>query len=852
MLHDNSLQDYVDPVSSLQTGLFDPIHSYLQSSSEPTVDGLLGTLSSGVSADGIRTSFREVGSQMLFDIQFTDDTSTDNVPLDLGLGNSAAGAGLDVSLTAQVVGELNLDFTLGVDMARLGDPGEAFFIIVNNFSATVRVNLYDADISFKLGFLEAGIQDGVIVASATLTAGLKDPDLDGHLSLHELRDTSFSDLVGLSFSSSVDAELPIHASVGGFSTSTTTPPTILVSDSDLLGGSLPDVTLQNFDQILDFTSFDADSILAMLRALAERLRGMGQTSAFNFEIPFTGKRLGDAVDLGLDFVDTLTSITGDPTFTGAQSLATKLADALGIDISVVNPVFNPTSRELTYTIDYSKNFNQQLGFEFDAAIDPIAAIDATGNISFAGSVDFVLKFGIDVSPISAKIIASGDAPASGNFAGEAIFQLTLGSDSPVEVRFFGNGNVSIADLVADINAALTTAGLASKVKAEQDGNKIQLQTTHLSLSPTLRITAAANNPAVTALHLPTDQDAADTPFNHVFIRDQNLVACFGLNGSLAASATLGFVGITGGLSAGGELDFSFAPAGGARVGLQDLFRMLTTDVAALGIPLFTGSSYFHVDNLAVSAQGIDLGLGSITIPSGQHQISVNIDDYVGALPRINLDQSLLAGLNKIKDMDFDDVLAALEALANSLVDMAQSKLMGVEIPGIGLSVGELLGFAQDFKDLLVEMKKPENRAAALEDLEDQLRAKLSEVLSGITPTLDLSFETDALMFQFGFTRQVATDLDLNLNLGELGILPNDLSLLEIDSDATIPFAGGLTFTLEIGIDLTVPTAPKPFISRDSQFGLSTSIVAPNVNLDITALNALSLYVRGGSLKLDQD
>ena len=183
-----------------------------------------------------------------------------------------------------------------------------------------------------------------------------------------------------------------------------------------------------------------------------------------------------------------------------------------------------------------------------------------------------------------------------------------------------------------------------------------------------------------------------------------------MNGQLAAEANFGFVGITGGLSAGGELDFSFAPAGGARLGLLDLFDTLSSDPTALGTPSLTGSSYFDVDNIAVNASGLNLGLPT-NIPPGQHQISVTIPDYVGALPQLNLNQSLLAGLNKFRDMDFDDVLAALQVLAESLVNMAQAKIMGVEIPGIGLSAGDLLGFADDFLELVREMQKPENRAA---------------------------------------------------------------------------------------------------------------------------------------------
>ncbi len=519
-LNGKSLQDSVAPANAFQSDVIDPIHNYLQTGAEHTVDGLLGLLDSGLTSDVFDTSFRETGTQLLFDINFTKNVTSADVPLDLGLADSSLAGTIDLSVTADLVGQFNFDFTLGVDLSKLDEPGEAFFLVVNNLSASARVDLYDADISFTLGFLDAGVENGVVLVDATLQATLQDANLDGHLSLSELTDTPLSDLVGVAFTSSIDAELPVHASLGGFSTSTVNPPTIVISDSNLFDGTLPDVTLQNFDQIIDFSSFDADSILAMLRSLATRLTELGQSSVFNFEIPFTDKRLGDAVDLGLDFVDQLETLTGDPSFTGAQSLATQLAMALGVDPAVINPVFDANSRELTYTIDYTKLIDAAVGFQFDASLGPIANVEAAGNLTFGGSVDVDLTFGIDVSPISAKISATADAPASGTFAGEAIFQLQVGGDAPVEVRLFGTGNASIEELVADINVALATAGLAAQVKAERNGNKIQLTTTQITATPTLRITADAANPAVTALRLPASGDAFDNVANHIFIKDQ--------------------------------------------------------------------------------------------------------------------------------------------------------------------------------------------------------------------------------------------------------------------------------------------------------------------------------------------
>jgi hypothetical protein len=90
------------------------------------------------------------------------------------------------------------------------------------------VTTYDLDVALQLGFLDAAIQNGRVVLEAKLRAKLIDPNGDGRISLGEIHSSPFSELADLSFTSSVSADLPVFASVGGFSTSTTMPPRIVI------------------------------------------------------------------------------------------------------------------------------------------------------------------------------------------------------------------------------------------------------------------------------------------------------------------------------------------------------------------------------------------------------------------------------------------------------------------------------------------------------------------------------------------------------------------------------------------------------------------------------------------------
>jgi hypothetical protein len=775
---------------------------------------------------------------MLFDIDFRD-RKTFPLPFDVGFGGGDLP--IDLQLDVQLVGEFRLDFTLGIDLVQFdaGRIDEAFFIQVRDLSARAYVETYDLDAALKLGFLEAGIENGRIVLEAKLSAQLIDANADGRISLAELKARSFSDLADLSFTSALSADLPIVASIGGFTTSTTAPPRIVVNDTNLFAGPPPTVSFVDSDQIANFLSFDTASILALLRAVSDRLQSMGDTSGFNFKIPFTNTRLGDALDMGLDFVDELTGAGG------AQSLATKLTEALGLD---VEPQYDPPTGELTFRIDYAKSLDIGQPFAFDADLAPIADISATGNVALAGNLDVGLTFGIDVTPISAMIAATGDAPASGNFAGEAIFQLQVGADNPVDVRFFGAGNTTLDDLIADINAALAAATLA--VRAERDGNKIRLRTTDFSATPTLRIMVNAGNPAATALRLPTSADAFDSIGNHVFIRDASIEAALALGGDLAAAATFGFVDITGELSAEGTLGLSFQPGGGARIGILDLFDVLTTDPASLGAPTLSGSAAFHVGNVAVIAAGIDLGV----LPGGSQQISVLVPDYNGSPPQIVVNPVLLAGLDSFKEMDFDTILGALTKLAEVLKAIANNGLMGGEIPVIGVSAGDFFGFATDFLQFVQKMREPQNRARTLADLENKLQAGLDEVLAGAAPTIQIGFANKILTLALDFARTASTTLDLNLDfaaLGPVANLPGGGSLVEVSSNETIALEGGLNYHLAAGVDLTTPTDPLPFIGRSSTFGVTAKVASPPLNLDVTALGILPLFVRNGTVALDQ-
>ena len=265
----STIGDVINPVQSFSQSIIQPLTNYLNQASVPDVDGLLGALKSGSATTGaIDTNFRQDGTQLLFDIDVHDEKTVASIPLggEFGLGEF----GLSSSLNVDLKGDFSIDMTLGIDVANLSDPENAFFIVIRQFSGSAFIQTYDLDVAVSLGFLDAAIEDGKVLIDATLSASVNDPNLDGKLSFGEITNHSFAELFDLSLTSSADIALPIRARIGTFDATANGTPRILVSDDDLFDATPPVVVTEDFDQILDFSSFDADSILAMLRSLATR------------------------------------------------------------------------------------------------------------------------------------------------------------------------------------------------------------------------------------------------------------------------------------------------------------------------------------------------------------------------------------------------------------------------------------------------------------------------------------------------------------------------------------------------------------------------------------------------------
>src|SRR6185503_20386855 len=146
-------------------------------------------------------------------------------------GVDAAAIGLDFQTELDVDAALTAAFSIGLDLSKLDDPAEAFFVRVTDpLAASVSVSGSDLNLGITLGDIaEVAIDGGVFDLSALLELELQDPNGDGRVTVSELTSTPFSELFVLSAEASLEAELPLSGTFGGFDVTKFGTPTILIS-----------------------------------------------------------------------------------------------------------------------------------------------------------------------------------------------------------------------------------------------------------------------------------------------------------------------------------------------------------------------------------------------------------------------------------------------------------------------------------------------------------------------------------------------------------------------------------------------------------------------------------------------
>lgn len=825
----------IDPLTSPVSG----------TASFPTAQELATKLSEGLGVDAanLELAYDGLEKELTYKLAFSEVLEA----VDLQGFGFELDELAELQLSTQGTLNANADFQmeLGIDLGKLRD-GPTHFLFLRNVSASGSL-LLDAtaiQASARLGPLDVEVVDGSGSASPTFSLTLLDPGThtqDGRIDLGELIDALANDpsaLIGSpTIGGSASFDLPLAAPFLGIDASAST--MLQLSIADLANPT--DVQVVVPEVLRGFGDFSNLSVLQIVLKVGELFDTLDVGSLLDFEIPFTGVNLGGSLESAFDLVDDLTDAEGNPDFDSLASLSDKLDAALGIDVV---SAFDPGTQTLTYQFDdaVSAGLGENVGFRFGQDLGPFGGIEASGDVTVVGDLDLNFLLGIDFSPIASVI--EGTQDASGSFTGDAVFDLQLDADEAQEVRVTAPPSGTLDDLLHNINIAIAAAGLGESVLAERAGNRVRLRTLGFEFdgaAPTLSLTASAGNPAVTALGLPESAIDSDLATDHLFLRDVRFATSLSVGGGAGIdNARFGFVELTGGLEVEGQagLDFTLTdPGSGAdadgRITAGEIQRVIASgELSQLGSPTFTGSAQFDVTGIGAKAGGVDLGIQPAA--AGDYQIRVSVPDLADPVPEIDMDEDLLAGLFDLQNLEFDGILGTLQTVLQAVESLAGEGFLATEIPGIGVSAGDLVDFAQDLTGLIEQFQD-----------DPQTFEQFADVLApyGVALDFELHDGVPGLVFTLTPGASDTSSLDLNFDLG-------GLHLLEVTSEESIHVTAGLGGSVKFGIDLADPANPRPFVDATSNLQATLLAVGQPLDLDVTVLSALPLFIRNGHVVLD--
>ena len=457
-------------------------------------------------------------------------------------------------------------------------------------------------------------------------------------------------------------------------------------------------------------------------------------------------------------------------------------------------------------------------------------------------------------------------PEDGRLSADAHFKVSINGNDAVSVTVAASSTVgtdgtqpnrSRQDLIADINGALADAGLTQMSAGLTSGGRLKFTATGAIAS--LQITASANDPAVTELGLAesqiegpyyTTQIATANLMDQLVIDDLSFRGQLGVTGAFDAAASFGMVDIVISGASGvltGAVDFDLInPAEPIRV--TELFDNLShfgsylagaglslTGTATLDIPVSVEGALADLFNLSVDA-GLTVSAGNIFQPSTW-----------------SADLEGLDGLADFGGFDFDTILAAVEGIVQYLRTISGEGLLGTELPLINVSVGDALDFAEKLAEVVQNLRN--NPAGTLQVLDQKLEAALASVLGqapGNLVNLVIPAGGKDFQIELGFSPNIPSHtVPLNFDLESLGLtnqIPGVNNLLEVSADGSIHVDATAELNIDLGLDLTDPTNPKPYLRDSTGLLLGAKFYASNLDFDL-AVGPLGVHIRDGFVTL---
>ena len=192
----------------------------------------------------------------------------------------------------------------------------------------------------------------------------------------------------------------------------------------------------------------------------------------------------------------------------------------------------------------------------------------------------------------------------------------------------------------------------------------------------------------------------------------------------------------------------------------------------------------------------------------------------------NVSAAIKDRLNSLKKLDFAAVVqgvrAGLEFLQNMNID--DLPLFSQEIPLLGVNLRDSLDLALKFNDFLIEFEK--NPVSKLNEIaakiEKAISAKRVRFSYDDTIVGKLALRLDIIYAAPNFEK----DLPLNLDLSSIDAIKALGNIVDVSASGALKVKAGAEVALSIGIDVSQPTQPRPFLYTDD----ARRVLGGNTNL----------------------
>jgi len=336
--------------------------------------------------------------------------------------------------------------------------------------------------------------------------------------------------------------------------------------------------------------------------------------------------------------------------------------------------------------------------------------------------------------------------------------------------------------------------------------------------------------------------------NNLFIQDASVAGQLTLSATdIDATAKFGFVGIqitdgtaSANLSAGLALHKP-SDAGQPRVSLTELGSALLNNPSSLGTLSRSGSATLSFPHIAV--------LSNVITPALPPAVTFSFPDITN-LASFTPTFTNFNELLNFEHLSSTNIVDALKGIKDYLNTLSGFSFLNLKLPLIDKSVSELVDYVAKFADKVSAFEA--DPAGSLQELATAL-----ETAFGLAPgTVTLAMDGTALRINLTFdAAYTGGTIPINLDIASLasGVpgLAGVSKFVDVGGTGLLTVQADAALHLNLGVDLSLPSTPKPFIYDTTNLALSAKITGSGLDFS-AAVGPLGIFVKNGTAVLDED